>query len=712
MNKPPVAISVLACGVVLALPSLVSAQSAVAAQNQESSGVEEIIITAIRENRESGGATGLDLSAFETPQSLTILDAELISDFGLEDINSMLEMTTGVNVEQVETDRTYYNSRGFDITSMHIDGTGVPFGELVVGDLDTALYDKVEVIRGSNGLITGLGNPSGTVNYVRKRPGNEFALNTELQTGRWNDTRLVADLSTPLTESGRWALRAVGVAQDNESWLNNYGNKRLAGSLIVDGQIGNALTLAMGYTRQDNNSDGVFWGALPVIYSDGTQADYDVSTSTAMNWTYWDTLQETLFAEAVWQLGNNVSITSTLTQTDYEESSELFYAYWNTGLDPVSGLGMNGYPGKYDETSETLIWDTVVKSSFTAFDREHQFNVGVSLADRDAQTMDSAALTGFEVMPAFPGWRGDEVPRPSWAAPYQAARDDMTLNRYYGSLLLAATDQINLIVGISKVDYENRGVSWGVSTDSDEDGGSPYVGFTWEVAEALNLYGSFSDIYKPQYYLDENQQPLGSAEGQSFELGLKKQFASSLLASVAVFRTEQENLQEFQGYTDGDGIDDTDYSDDFNFAVYRGINVEAEGIEFEVAGAVNEELRVQAGYTYLQLEDPNGNAQRTFIPRNTMKLLATYSPAWQRNLDMGLSARWQDDTYYDSSYGRISQDSYALFGGYLSYAFTDSLSMSLNIDNIGDEKYLTSLQNEQSYYAEPQNYSLSLKWAY
>src|SRR5690606_8182029 len=150
--------------------------------------------------------------------------------FGLVDINQMLKMTTGVNVDATETDRTTYNARGFDITSMHIDGIGIPFGSLIVGDLDTAIYERVEVLRGSNGLITGLGNPSGTVNYVRKRPGNERAMDTTLMLGRWNNKRIVTDISTPLTQSGRWAARFVGVYQDKDSWLNLYGNERLVGS--------------------------------------------------------------------------------------------------------------------------------------------------------------------------------------------------------------------------------------------------------------------------------------------------------------------------------------------------------------------------------------------------------------------------------------------------------------------------------------------------
>lgn len=706
MKLNALAISSISCAIALSLPHLSWSAEAQAAQ------IEEIIIKAIRDDRQSSGATGLNLSVYETPQSLSILDADTLTDFGLEDINSMLKMTTGINVDSTETDRTYYNARGFDITSMHVDGIGAPFGTLIVGDLDTAIYEKVEVIRGSNGLITGLGNPSGTINYVRKRPGNEFDLSTSLSAGRWDDRRIVADLSTPLTASGRWAMRVVGVHQDKGSWLDHYSNRRNVGSVVVDGQLGNLITLALGYARQDNNSDGVLWGAAPIIYTNGSQADFDVSTSTTMNWTFWDTLTDTAFVELGWQIADRMQLTSTVTQTRYKENSELFYVYWNTGLDADTGLGMFGYPGKYDDDSDTLIWDSVLQGSFSAWQQEHQFNIGLSLADSESGSLDSAALSGFDEMPAFPGWRGTEVARPNWAAPTQAALDDMSLNRLYGSLKLSMTDRIKFILGMSVVDYQNRGVSWGVSTDSDEDGGSPYVGVTWELLDDLNLYASYSDIYQPQYYLDETLQPLGSAEGKSYELGLKKQFSNKVLATVAVFRTEQQNLQEFDAYSDGDGVDDTDYSDDFSYAIYRGINVEADGIELEVAGNLTEALRVQAGFTHLKLEDPSNNETRTFIPRNSFKLLADWNPGWAANMDIGLSVRWQDSIYFDSAYGRINQDSYALLGGYVSYAVSDALRLSLNLNNLTDEKYLSSVKYEQSYYAEPVNYSLSLMWDY
>lgn len=696
------------CGLVLALAPLVAATALAAPANA----IEEIVIKALRESRESRGATGLDLDAFDTPQSLTILDAQTLADFRLVDISRMLDMTTGVNVDATETDRTVFNARGFDITSLHVDGIGIPFGGTLVGALDTALYEKVEVLRGSNGLITGIGNPSGTVNHVRKRPGNSFAADATVTLGRWDNRRVVVDVSTPLTESGSWAARVVGVYQNNDSWLKLYGNQRTVASVVVDGQLTDSLTLAAGYTRQDNDSDGVLWGAVPMIYSNGVQADFDVSTTTAMDWTFWNTLHETAFVELGWHLSDNISVTSMLQRSDYDEDSEIFYAYWNTGLDPETGLGLYGYPGKYDGKEQTLIWDTVVKSSFSAWGREHQFNVGFNVASHDHATLDFAALTGFDEMPAYPGWSGTEVARPVWADPVEAARDDMRLRRAYGSLLLALSDRLNVILGVSKVDYENRGSSWGVSTDSDEDGGSPYAGFTLELAPGLNLYGSYSDIYQPQYYLDENQQPLGSAEGESYEFGLKRRFDSGLLASVALFRTSQQNLEEFVGYSDGDDIDDDDYSDDFTFAEYRGINVEAEGIELELAGNIGETLRVQAGFTHLKLEDEQGEDARTFIPRNSLKLLANWAPQWQPKLDLGLSARWQDEVHFTSAFGAISQDSYAVVGAYARYAITDQFSATLNIDNLTDEKYLSSVKYEQSYYAQPLNYNLSFNWHY
>ena len=151
----------------------------------------DIVVTGIRDEVSEGtgeyitgktrSATRLPLKQKETPQSVSIVTRSQIEDFALRDLNTLLGTTTGINVQQTETDRTYYSARGFDITNFQIDGIGLPFAYgLQNGSLDTATYDRVEVLRGANGLLSSTGNPSATINLVRKRPGKSFAASASL----------------------------------------------------------------------------------------------------------------------------------------------------------------------------------------------------------------------------------------------------------------------------------------------------------------------------------------------------------------------------------------------------------------------------------------------------------------------------------------------------------------------------------------------------
>ncbi|WP_330997839.1 TonB-dependent siderophore receptor [Psychrosphaera haliotis] len=158
------------------------------------------------------GASRLNLKMVEIPQSVSVISSAQIKDFQLNDINAALDTATGVRVERIETDRTYYTARGFDITNFQIDGIGLP---LISGnnhaDEDTAIYDRVEVIRGANGLMTGVGNPSATVNFIRKRPTKTTEFDLDLTAGSWGKSRIEADYSTAVTKDV--GVRFVAVKQ-------------------------------------------------------------------------------------------------------------------------------------------------------------------------------------------------------------------------------------------------------------------------------------------------------------------------------------------------------------------------------------------------------------------------------------------------------------------------------------------------------------------
>lgn len=702
----PIATRCLLTSMLSVTSALAQAQTQTQTADSSDAPLETVLITAQREARTSKGATGLEMSLADTPQSITVVDRETLDDFGLDDINEVLRFSTGVNVEAVETDRTYYNARGFDILSMQVDGIGMPIDELIVGALDTALYDKIEVVRGANGLLTGSGNPSGTVNYVRKRPTNDFLLTSELTLGSWNRKRLEADICAPLSASGQWAARAVAAVEKKESWLNLYQHERKMFYGVVDGQLGERTTLAVGYTHQNSHSDGAMWGALPLLYADGTQADFDVSTTISQRWTYWEQQTDTAFAELGVQLSDDWQFKIVFTYNKVNEPSEVFWTF-PSYVDRATGLGLYGWPSKFEQNKHSRLLDTSVSGNFDLGGQQHEATLGLSLSQSKGEYLDFAdahtdADAYYYAMPAFPGWTGDEVARPAFAAGVIAAESGTHLYRLYGATRLSASNTLKVILGFNSIDADSKGYSWGLPANKNERATSPYLGATWQAIDGIHLYASYSDIFQPQSVVNADLRPLGSAQGKSYEAGVKGEwFNKQLLTSIAVFKAEQDNLQQFIGYT---GTDFTAY--------YEGISVRSKGYEVEVAGKPHESLKLQAGYTHLNLKDPQGAETRTFVPRDTLKLLVTWKTPFLPQLQLGASARWQDKIYYDTTLGRIRQPAYAVFGINSTYQVGEHFELGASVDNLTDKKYFASLQWDQAYYGAPRNYTAHVSWKY
>ncbi len=222
----------------IAIGSILFSSGGIAADDSK---VERIEVTGSRTQgylvNETQSATKLDLSLQDTPQAISILSAEQLQDFSLSTINLALDQVAGVNVERIETDRTYYNARGFDITNFQVDGLGLPFtGGGIEGDLDTALFERIEVIRGANGLMSGVGNPSATVNMVRKRPGQDFVGSVKASYGSWANARVESDVQGALADGLN--ARAVLVKEDKDSYLDRYNHDKTVGYVVVSAELG------------------------------------------------------------------------------------------------------------------------------------------------------------------------------------------------------------------------------------------------------------------------------------------------------------------------------------------------------------------------------------------------------------------------------------------------------------------------------------------
>ncbi|MGB3667088.1 MAG: TonB-dependent receptor plug domain-containing protein, partial [Bermanella sp.] len=330
LNKLLLTSAVTLGGLLMAQASAAETQSITEKSEAQAKDLEKVVIKGQQDTgfavTQMKTATKLDLSLRQTPQSVSVISSELLKDFQLTSLNDALALTPGIQVEKPETDRIYYMSRGFEITNFQMDGVGMPLSNNnVVGDMDTAMFERVEIIRGANGLTAGAGNPSATINMIRKRPTDATQGSVGFTLGSWNKARLDADVSGALTEKVRGRL--VVAKENKESYLDRYEQDKTLGYGVIEADLAQGMVLTLGHSTQVNDADSPLWGALPLVYSNGTPTNYDRSTSTSADWSYMNTTENRSFAELKKSFTNGWGIVASANYVELETDSELFYLF-------------------------------------------------------------------------------------------------------------------------------------------------------------------------------------------------------------------------------------------------------------------------------------------------------------------------------------------------------------------------------------------------
>ncbi|WP_410499964.1 TonB-dependent siderophore receptor [Chitinibacter sp. S2-10] len=658
--------------------------------------------TGLYTTTKSKSANKLDLSLRETPQTVSVISRSQIEDFGLNSVNDVLSYSAGVTVERIETDRTYYTSRGFDVTNFQIDGIGVPFSDdLVNGDIDTVIYDRVDVVYGANGLMTGTGMPSAAVNFVRKRPTDTFAANASISAGSWQNYRAEADISAPLSESGRVRARLIAALETKESYLDRYGRDKGVISGIIEADLTDTTLLSVGYTQQETRVDSPMWGALPLINTDGTPTNYPRSTSTAADWAYMDSGSKTAFAEITQKLAQDWSAKLVYTHNEFDSESELFYVYGTP--DAQTGLGLYSYPSAYTMKTKQDIADLAFSGQVEVAGRKHDISVGGNLSQSKKAEWSGYGQGIGTALPPLLGWDGHYT-KPTFDARFDTSDFKDKRQSVYLASRLNLADPLKVIVGARWTNVDITGVSYGTSRATSASDTTPYVGVTYDLNSNFSVYASHTRIFDPQHETNVSGDVLAPVEGKSSEAGVKAAFFNNTLnASLAYFATEQRNLAEQAGY-------------DANFkAYYTGIDAESRGVQFDVSGQITSDWQANLGYTHLSLENPAGEDVRTYLPRNLLRLSTTYRLPFAPAIKVGGNVSWQDAIHAKAGAGTIEQGSYALLSLMARYDINEDFSATLNINNVTDEKYISSLywgSYGQGFYGAPRSFSASVNWKY
>ena len=304
-------------------------------------------------------------------------------------------------------------------------------------------------------------------------------------------------------------------------------------------------------------------------------------------------------------------------------------------------------------------------------------------------------------LPAFP-YASNAIPVPTWSDASVYSVLNQRLKRAYGATRIAFTDRVKLIVGANYAEYRRNGNAYALSFDQTTRHTSPYGGLTFDFSENVLGYASYSDIYQPQDQVDDNNQYLDASKGENYEIGIKASWLDQrLLTTLAVFKADQQGLATPTGQYNS-----------FGMTVYAPVDVRSKGVELEAVGKLGEHLDLVLGYTALKLDGLSGSDTYPWVPRRTANLLLSGRLPGYSTLSWGLGGRWQSDIFNIESSGfTVRQGSYAVLSGFVGWDFRENASLRLNVNNLGDEKYINTLRYS-GYYGAPRNYTLSLNWKF
>jgi outer-membrane receptor for ferric coprogen and ferric-rhodotorulic acid len=676
---------------------------------------EEIVVYGRGEEKNTL-ATGLDLSPRQTPQSISIITREQLEDQAAVNVGEALGYTTGISVKAVDRGRNTLAARGFDITNYQLDGAPFVTGNIGLEKNSSATFERIEVIRGANGLMQGSGEPSATINLVRKHAtSRDLTGSLDLEGGSWNRFAATGDITVPLTADGSVRGRFVAQYYRQDSFVDLEKSKGYLFYGVIDADLGANTRVSIGASYQRDDRDGTLWGQLPYWYSDGTRTNWARSKTTGAGWNLWDTTEKTAFVSVEQRLGNRWSLRADVAYHEQFEESKLL---WTGGApDRVAGPTPSMTAEAYWYETRPKQWNASMsaRGNFDLLGREHELIVGGNYrhltggwTNRDPVSV--APIGDFNL------WDGAKHPEPEWGNRYRMSGFGTT-EQYsiYGAARLQLLDPLKLIAG-ARVSWWERNEEVALYTPaaytiSHKGRVTPYAGLVLDVTGNISAYASFTSIFNPQDSKDRNGNYLPPVVGNSYEGGLKGEWMNGRLrGSAAIFRIEQDN---FAVVDDGFFVPGTT-----NPAMRPARGTVSEGYEAELAGKILKGWDLSLGWSAFRAKDANGAHVQQHHPRRILRLSTRYDFSGMLDgFSIGGSARWESEppkTGVNPAPPKLTenvgQPAYLLVNVMARYKLNDNVSLQLNVNNLFDKSYFNNNLWFAGYvYGEPRNVRATLR---
>lgn len=546
----------------------------------------------------TGSRVGLlgNQDIMDTPFSTTSYTNEYIANQQAQSVGDLLKKDSTVRVARgFGNFQEAYFMRGFITTSDDTMYNGL-YGILPRQYIATELFERVEVQRGASAMLNGAapsgGNAGGTINLLPKRAGNEPLREVTLGYGQGDQGKVAVDVSDRFGSDDAIGVRFNAAYQDGDSAIDDESSTLGLAALGLDYR-GDQYRLSADLGWQDNKLSET----RPSVNLGGVSSvpnAPDGSKNWAQPWSYSN--EEDVFGTIRGEYDFNDNITAygaygvrngeeenslaTLTVNNVDGAGTV-YRFDNTREDKVQSaeLGLRGQwqTGKIDHNWVLAadLYDQEEKGAYA-------FDFGNQLATNLYHPTDYAEVP-FTSTAIFGGNLNDPK---------------LTNKKQFQSFALADTislfdDKLKTTLGVRHQNLKTTSYDANTQAETgsyDESAWTPSVGIVYQPTMDWSVYGNYIESLAPgkrapltndSDAVTNGGQNLDPYVSEQTELGVK--YDNGMIgSSLAVFRTDEPRA----------------YINNSNTFTAAGEN-RHQGVELTVFGSPSENMRLNAGVTYL-----------------------------------------------------------------------------------------------------------------
>jgi catecholate siderophore receptor len=453
----------------------------------------------------------------------------------------------GVQAAQGEGNRDQLVLRGNQTTGdLFVDG--------LRDDIQTYrdLYntDRIEVLKGANGMIFGRGGAGGVVNRVSKKAGWDPVRDISVSYGSFDHRRIAADYGQGLTDEVAFRLNAV--YENSNSYrdgveLRRYG---FTPTFTIKPDDKTLIELSAEYFKDERIADrgvpaqATRTGTLTTTNADFNRRPYRISDYDQFfgNARLSPSETETTAFNAVIShaFDNGVQVKNSTRLAFYDKFYQNIYAD-----SPVSTTGTLTLAAYRDETKrENLINQTDITYKAKLGSVEHNLLGGIEINTQDT---DNKRLTGTSVTGVSASSPNATIAMNTLARNQQS---DFTVAAFYLQDQIILNPQWQAVVGLRHDHLDTNYVNLvnNQKINVSDNLLSPRAGLIFKPTDNSSLYANYSTSYVPRagdqlISLDVTNATFKPEKFINTEIGAKWDITPVLALTTAVFKLERENVQ-------------------------------------------------------------------------------------------------------------------------------------------------------------------------